>query len=71
MNKLLPLLAMRAFEAVGRTGSVREAAGELGVSSGAITQHVHSLETHLGIRLVQRNGRGIELTAQGSFVCRT
>ena len=47
MNKLPPLLAMRAFEAVGRTGSVREAAGELGVSSGAITQHVHALETHL------------------------
>jgi len=67
MNKLPPLLAMRAFEAVGRTGSVREAAGELGVSSGAITQQVHLLETHLGIRLVQRNGRGIELTAQGKL----
>jgi LysR family transcriptional regulator, glycine cleavage system transcriptional activator len=65
MNRLPPLAAMRAFEAVGRTGSVREAAEELGVSSGAITQHVHALETHLGIRLVQRNGRGIELTAQG------
>jgi LysR family glycine cleavage system transcriptional activator len=65
MNKLPPLLAMRAFEAVGRTGSVREAAEELGVSSGAITQHVHALETHLKIRLVQRNGRGIELTARG------
>ena len=67
MNKLPPLLAMRAFEAVGRTGSVREAAVELGVSSGAITQHVHALETHLEVRLVQRNGRGIELTAQGKL----
>ncbi len=67
MNRLPPLLAIRAFEAVGRNGSVREAALELGVSSGAITQHVHALETHLGIRLVQRNGRGIELTAQGKL----
>ena len=65
MNKLPPLVAMRAFEAVGRTGSVREAAAELGVSSGAITQHVHALEKHLKHRLVQRNGRGIELTALG------
>ncbi|HTB28157.1 MAG TPA: LysR substrate-binding domain-containing protein [Steroidobacteraceae bacterium] len=67
MSKLPPLLAMRAFEAVGRTGSVREAAVELGVSSGAITQHVHALETHLETRLVQRNGRSIELTAQGKL----
>jgi LysR family glycine cleavage system transcriptional activator len=67
MNKLPPLLAMRAFEAVGRTGSVRDAAAELGVSPGAITQQVHLLETHLDIRLVQRNGRGIELTAQGKL----
>jgi LysR family glycine cleavage system transcriptional activator len=67
MNKLPPLLAMRAFEAVGRTGSVREAAVELGVSSGAITQHVHALERHLQTRLVQRSGRGIELTAQGKL----
>lgn len=67
MNKLPPLLAMRAFEAVGRTGSVREAALELGVSSGAITQHVHALETHLGIPLVQRSGRGIALTARGKL----
>jgi LysR family glycine cleavage system transcriptional activator len=67
VNKLPPLISMRAFEAVGRTGSVREAAAELGVSSGAITQHVHALETHLDTRLVQRNGRGIELTAQGKL----
>ncbi len=66
MNKLPPLLAMRAFEAVGRTGSVREAAEELGVSSGAVTQHVHALES------ASQDSSGaaewleaIELTAQG------
>jgi LysR family glycine cleavage system transcriptional activator len=65
MPKTSPLAAVRAFEAVGRTGSVRQAALELGVTSGAITQHVHSLEAHLKRRLVQRSGRGIELTVWG------
>jgi LysR family transcriptional regulator, glycine cleavage system transcriptional activator len=65
MTKSPPLAAIRAFEAVGRTGSVKRAAAELGVTSGAITQHVHSLESHLKRRLVQRNGRGIELTVWG------
>ena len=65
MTKPPPLAAIRAFEAVGRTGSVKQAAVELGVTSGAITQHVHALETHLNRRLVQRSGRGIELTVWG------
>lgn len=60
-----PLVAVRAFEAVGRTGSVKRAASELGVTSGAITQHVHALEAHLKRRLVQRSGRGVELTVWG------
>ncbi len=38
---------------------------ELGVTSGAITQHVHTLEKHLNRRLVERSGRGIELTVWG------
>ena len=65
--KCPPLAAIRAFEAVGRTGSVNLAAAELGVTSGAITQHVHSLERHVGRRLVERSGRGIELTAWGKL----
>ena len=60
MNPLPPLAALRAFEAVGRAGTVREAAAELAVSAGAITQHIHTLEKHLDRRLVQRSGRGIE-----------
>src|SRR5260370_14308382 len=60
-----PLAAIRAFEAVGRTGSVNLAATELGVTSGAITQHVHTLEKYVGHRLVERSGRGIVLTAWG------
>jgi LysR family glycine cleavage system transcriptional activator len=62
-----PLAAIRAFEAVGRTGSVSLAATELGVTSGAITQHVHTLEKYLGRRLVERSGRGIDLTVWGKL----
>jgi LysR family transcriptional regulator, glycine cleavage system transcriptional activator len=62
-----PLAAVRAFETLGRTGSVKGAAEELGVSSGAITQHVHVLEQFLKRRLVQRCGRGIELTVWGKL----
>ncbi len=62
-----PLAAIRAFEAVGRTGSVNLAAAELGVTSGAITQHVHTLEKCVGRRLVERSGRGIDLTAWGKL----
>src|SRR5882724_4987942 len=62
-----PLAAIRAFEAVGRTGSVNLAATELGVTSGAITQHVHTLEKYVGRRLVERSGRGIDLTVWGKL----
>jgi len=62
-----PLAAIRAFEAVGRTGSVNLAATELGVTSGAITQHVHTLEKYVGHRLVERSGRGIDLTVWGKL----
>ena len=41
------------------------AAVELGVSPGAVTQQIHALQKYLKVRLVQRSGRGIELTSWG------
>jgi LysR family transcriptional regulator, glycine cleavage system transcriptional activator len=67
MVKMPPLAAIRAFETLGRIGSVKGAAEELGVTSGAITQQVHALEEYLKVRLVQRCGRGIELTVWGKL----
>lgn len=67
MKKMPPLAAIRAFETLGRIGSVKGAAEEIGVSSGAITQHIHALEEYLKVRLVQRCGRGIELTVWGKL----
>lgn len=59
------LRAMEAFEAVGRCRSVKAAAADLGVTSGAISQQVRQLESALGVTLLERRGRGLELTHWG------
>lgn len=66
MSRGLPLRAVQVFEVVGRCGSVSAAAKELAVSPGAITQQVHVLEKFLQFRLVQRRGKGVELTSWGT-----
>ena len=55
----------KVFAAVGRTGSLRGAAKELGISSAAITRRMAKLETALRVRLFNRKTHGIELTADG------
>lgn len=63
---MIPYLkALQAFEAVGTYGSVTAAAQSLGVSPGAISQQIHKLEGHLGITLLERGGRKMELTSWG------
>jgi LysR family glycine cleavage system transcriptional activator len=63
--RLPPLNAVRAFDAVARLGSVRAAADELAVTPAAVSQQLRVLEAHLGIALVQRQGRGLILTDSG------
>lgn len=65
MARLPQLRAMESFEAVGRLGSVAAAAAELGVTAGAVSQQVRRLEAHLGVTLLERQGRGLELTRWG------
>jgi len=68
MNRRLPsLIPLRAFEAVGRTGSMRAAAAELSVSHSVISHHLHTLQEQLGVKLVKARGRGIELTPEGEM----
>jgi len=57
--------SLSAFDALARTGSVSDAASELGVSPGAISQLMQRLEAELGTKLVERSGRGVRLTARG------
>lgn len=59
---LPPLNALRAFEAAGRLGSFKEAAAELHVTQGAVSQQVRLLETWLGASLFERHNRRVALT---------
>lgn len=59
------LAALRAFEAVARTGAISKAAADLNVTHAAIAQHVRALENELQHQLTQRVGRGIVLTPEG------
>ena len=60
------IIQLRAFEAVGRRGSFKHAAEELFVTQAALSHHVRHLEQDLGVQLLRRLHRRIELTAEGS-----
>ena len=55
-----------AFDAVARYESITLAAGMLCITVSAVSKQIAGLEAFLGGReLVQRNGRGVQLTPQG------
>jgi LysR family transcriptional regulator, glycine cleavage system transcriptional activator len=61
---------LRAIEAVGRLGSLRAAADEIGVTPGAISQQVQKSEAQLGCALFERRAKGMMLTPRGQDVLR-
>src|SRR5690554_1453786 len=65
LNRLPSLNALKAFVAVASQGSVSMAAEQLHVTHGAVSRQVRLLEEELAIKLLQRQGRGIKLTAAG------
>lgn len=65
MTDLPPLNSLRAFDAAGRRLSFRAAADELGVTQGAVAQHVRQLEAHLDIKLFERVPKGLAFTSAG------
>lgn len=60
-----PFLSLRVFEAAARSGSFARAADELGISAGAVSQHIRAIEEFAGQPLFRRLGRGVELTQAG------
>lgn len=64
-SRSLSLGAVRAFEAAARLGSLKAAAGEIGVTPGAISHQVKALETQLGAALFERRHRELCLTSTG------
>lgn len=59
------LRQLRAFAAVARTGSFTRAAETLHVTQSALSGLIKELETGLGVRLVDRNTRRIQLSEIG------
>lgn len=57
--------ALRALEAVARTGSLTKAAEAMNLTHGAISHQLKGLEDDLGVKLIERAGRGIRLTDEG------
>jgi DNA-binding transcriptional LysR family regulator len=54
------------FVQVAETGSLTRAAEALGMSTSAASRHLFALEEHLGVRLVQRTTRRLQLTDAGT-----
>jgi len=65
MTDLPSLNSLRAFDVAGRRLSFRAAADELGVTQGAVAQHVRQLEADLGVVLFDRVPKGLALTSIG------
>jgi DNA-binding transcriptional LysR family regulator len=56
---------LRTFLAVAQAGSVKGAAAELVVTQPSVSSALAALERELGVRVVERRGRGIRLSAAG------
>jgi LysR family glycine cleavage system transcriptional activator len=61
-----PMQALRAFEAAARMGSLTKAASALNLTHGAISHQIKALEAMLGVRLIERAGRGVRVTDDGA-----
>jgi LysR family glycine cleavage system transcriptional activator len=62
---LPPLDTLRAFEAAARSGSFSGAAEALNLTHGAVSRQVAKLEHWLGLRVFERQARGVSLTPEG------
>lgn len=63
---LLPLNALRVYDAAARHLSFTKAADELAVTPAAVGQQIRALEDMLGVVLFRRTAKGLELTEEGA-----
>ncbi|WP_461164428.1 LysR family transcriptional regulator [Arthrobacter sp. R4-81] len=66
----LELRHLRSLIAVAQAGSFTDAAIELGISQAAVSRNVAALEACLGVRLLHRTTRSVELTPAGERAMR-
>lgn len=70
-RRLLPAIhELHAFEATARTGSISQAARELGLTQSAVSRQIKSLEDQLGLELFIREKQRVRLTLAGQSYAR-
>jgi LysR family glycine cleavage system transcriptional activator len=67
----LPLNSLRSFEAVGRLGSMSKAAEALNVQPSAVSMQMKNLAAYVGLPLLAKVGRRVELTRNGEELLRS
>ena len=60
------LRQLRTFAAVAERRSFTRAADDLHIAQQAVSQQIKALERSLGVTLLRRNSRRVELTAEGA-----
>jgi DNA-binding transcriptional LysR family regulator len=65
IGRRIKLSDLHVLLAVAQSGSMAKAASALSVSHPVVSRSISDLERHLGVRLLDRNPRGVELTAYG------
>ncbi len=65
---MLDLYKLSIFVQVAEHGSFSRAAEQLYMSQSGVSQHIHELETTLGIRLFHRERRGVSPTSAGQLL---
>src|SRR5262250_2470747 len=65
IGRRLKLRDLHVFSTVVQSGSMGEAARQLGVSTPAVSEVIANLEHALGVRLLDRGAQGIEPTVYG------
>lgn len=58
----------KVFYHVAETGGLTSAAELLRISQPAVSQSIKQLETALGVKLFERNAKGVKLTAEGTLL---
>jgi DNA-binding transcriptional LysR family regulator len=63
--RTIGLPALLSFRTVARLGGITAAAAHLGMAKSGVSRHVTQLEAHLGVRLLERGARSVNLTPIG------
>ena len=65
MPRNLDLTALRSFATVAEVGGVTRAAGQLHLTQSAVSMQLKRLEESLGVSLIDRSARSVQLTPTG------